>query len=435
MEKNKTFNNIKNAKSEGRLHILYGHLTEGFRNVKVPYVSDKDPNHEEKELWIISDPRDCEKICRNNLKKMPNLKEKVLDSIISTTDVEHWKDQRSDYVEAFIPNTVFPEIIPKVIERAIKCVEILRLRVEMPNISENLVDMSEFLLGETQAQLQLNMFGFSEAFEIETNKKVREAFNSEDKRYLSFWAKKASTEGNGPLGEIFKEREPWTNTENIGNAITFSFAGHDTTGHTLAWLLYEIACQPATQKKLQEEVDLFWKNHDNIEIDYFYELKYMTRCITEILRMWPANSNGTFRELEQPETIFINDTQQIELPIGTYCQIPNWSRHRSKKLWGNDVNMFNPEREFKPEEIWEDQGYSYKNPYSDRFSPFTYPPRDCIGKNFSHLEMRVILLYLIKNFYFEPKYLNMEGLNHATMGPRDPTDPDKIGMPLIVKFR
>ena len=80
----------------------------------------------------------------------------------------------------------------------------------------------------------------------------------------------------------------------------------------------------------------------------------MTRCTTEILRMWPANSNGTFRELTQPETIFINDTQQIELPIGTYCQIPNWSRHRSKKLWGNDVNMSDPDRgEFKQEEIWD----------------------------------------------------------------------------------
>ena len=42
---------------------------------------------------------------------------------------------------------------------------------------------------------------------------------------LSFWAKKAKTEGNGLLDKYFKKRE-WTNTENIGNAITFSFAGH-----------------------------------------------------------------------------------------------------------------------------------------------------------------------------------------------------------------
>ena len=41
---------------------------------------------------------------------------------------------KEDYVEAFIPNTVFPEILPKVIDRAIKCVEILKLRVEMPSI-------------------------------------------------------------------------------------------------------------------------------------------------------------------------------------------------------------------------------------------------------------------------------------------------------------
>ena len=30
---------IEKSRSEGRLHVLYGHLTEGYKNVKVPYVS------------------------------------------------------------------------------------------------------------------------------------------------------------------------------------------------------------------------------------------------------------------------------------------------------------------------------------------------------------------------------------------------------------
>ena len=37
---------------------------------------------------------------------------------------------------------------------------------------------------------------------------------------------------------------------------------------------------------------------------------------------------------------------------------------------------------------------------SDRFSPFTYGLRDCIGKNFSQIEMRIILLHLLKHYNF-----------------------------------
>ena len=33
----------------------------------------------------------------------------------------------------------------------------------------------------------------------------------------------------------------------MGNAFIFAFAGHDTTGHTLTWLTYEMAKNPTLQ--------------------------------------------------------------------------------------------------------------------------------------------------------------------------------------------
>jgi cytochrome P450 len=38
------------------------------------------------------------------------------------------------------------------------------------------------------------------------------------------------------------------------------------------------------------------------------------------------------------------------------------------------------------------------NPSSDRFSPFTYGPRSCMGMNFAQMEMRLILVHLFRNF-------------------------------------
>ena len=57
-------------------------------------------------------------------------------------------------------------------------------------------------------------------------------------------------------------------------------------------------------------------------------------------------------------------------------------------------------REFKDEELWEGSVINTYNPSTERFSPFTYGPQDCIGKNFSQMEMRVILLHLL-NLQFE----------------------------------
>ena len=94
--------------------------------------------------------------------------------------------------------------------------------------------------------------------------------------------------------------------------------------------------------------------------------------------------------------------------------------------YGEDVKIFNPDREFIDEELWNNSVINSYNPNTPRFSPFTYGPRDCIGKNFSQIEMRLILLHLLKNFTFSlPKSqltrYNQDyiSFNDFTLGPRN----------------
>ena len=56
------------------------------------------------------------------------------------------------------------------------------------------VNMSDFFLNETQAQLQLAMFGFNNEFQEKTNQKIREAFSGINPDYIQEFTKLAHQE-------------------------------------------------------------------------------------------------------------------------------------------------------------------------------------------------------------------------------------------------
>lgn len=153
----------------------------------------------------------------------------------------------------------------------------------------------------------------------------------------------------------------------------------------------------------------------------------MTRCITEVLRYWPSVPNGTFRSLERDERVRGRDGKQVVLRAGTQVQITQWSLHNNPKLWGPDVNVFNPDRNFMPEELA--GGATGANPQSHRYCPFTFNPRSCIGRNFAMMEARVLLSMFFRRFEVslaEPtrsqaascrERNSFMGQNFATMGP------------------
>ena len=388
--------------------ILFGYnhiyITKILKDLNNPSANICLPLHHQWEeetridnIIIINHPDDAEKICKYHIKKVPIFKSLLNTSIISTTDNDDWKEQRNTMNPAFLPNLSLKEIFPESVKRARLSSELL---IKMSSDYNEPVNMSDFFLNETQAQLQKALFGFSDEFEQQTNQKIRNVFAGIQPEYIKEFTKIALEEtmkSNGPASQLFQESNDIQ--QNIGNMILFAFAGHDTTGHTLTWLLYELCKNPQYKLKLIQEIDQYWENNHEESYDSFYELPFMTKCITETLRMWPALANGTYRELEKDESIHGIDNEMITIPKGTYCQVMNWTRHRNPDLW-DDPNTFNPERKFIDSEIWDYKGFGAYNVQSERFSPFTYGPRNCLGKNFSHMEMRLILLHLFRDHDF-----------------------------------
>ena len=423
---------IEEAKSKGILHILYMKYLSSLSyssNMLIPYYDEY--NDKICDLIVINNPEDAERLAQKHIKKTPYLKNIVYDSIISTTDVDHWKLQRKDYQNAFSVESELKPLIPTINKRAQLCINILKNKETM--CDGEYVNIYEFFLNETMAQLQLAMFGFSNEYQEKSNKKIRAAFkeiNPDKGREFVSSLLKEVTLSDGPLSRAMETRNKSgvSRGEEFGNALIFPFAGHDTTANTLTWLVYELCKNEKVFNKLQGEVDTFWNTHpdkNNIVYDDLKQLTYMTRCIMETLRLWTAIPNGTFRELDKTDYVIGNNGEKVEIPSGTYVQIPNWTRHRNPELWGEDVNTFNPDRDFRDEEFYFDKGINSYNPASERFSPFTYGPRDCIGKNFSQIEMRIILLHLLKHFTFSLPKKQLENydqdhisLNCVTLGPR-----------------
>jgi len=406
---------------------------------------------------VLAHPEDAERVSRLHVRKEGNFEPALFDSIISTTDNDKWREQRQCLNEAFLPLSSLAEILPVSLARAKQCTS--RLREAASKGSP--VDMSDFLLHEAQAQLQLALLGAPEELMDATNSDIRATFAGDleqakvgtisrtIKEIIGLAKSDKSlalpTDGHpvkGPLSRaihVAQELGMETPTA-FGNLLLILFAGHDTTGHTMTWLLFEAARRPEVQQRLQQEADSFFASLGGRDPAYADlgsgHLTYLDRCITETLRLWPAVASGTFRQLQFDEEVHGTGGAMVTLPRGTPVNIVNWSRHRNPELWGADADEFNPDRSFLAQEMAHvGCPMAARNPQSQRFSPFAHQPRSCLGRNFAQMEMRLIMLNLLRDFDFRlappydalvgsklgstPAKHEFRGVNRATMGPMD----------------
>eukprot|EP00427_Karlodinium_veneficum_P000714 CAMPEP_0169160242 /NCGR_PEP_ID=MMETSP1015-20121227/56344_1 /TAXON_ID=342587 /ORGANISM="Karlodinium micrum, Strain CCMP2283" /LENGTH=133 /DNA_ID=CAMNT_0009231893 /DNA_START=1 /DNA_END=402 /DNA_ORIENTATION=- len=74
----------------------------------------------------------------------------------------------------------------------------------------------------------------------------------------------------GPLSRTAVQTSTMNTHTNYGNMLLILFAGHDTTGHTMTWLLFELARNPELQQALHADIDRFFEElhgHDPSYVD------------------------------------------------------------------------------------------------------------------------------------------------------------------------
>jgi len=188
-------------------------------------------------------------------------------------------------------------------------------------------------------------------------------------------------------------------TSRLFNTMAFLVAGHDTTAHTLEWALLELARRPDVQARCRSEANTIFAKLQEEGRSLTYEdldqFVVTNAVIMEVLRLWGPAWFVFHRIL--PEDADIKGRHgMVTLTKGTPVNFWLYGHHHAKRLWGDDAGEFEPlKRTFSASEL---QTVTKSTPYSRRFHPFSLPPRDCLGKNFSLLEMRVFIPHLLHRF-------------------------------------
>lgn len=191
--------------------------------------------------------------------------------------------------------------------------------------------------------------------------------------------------------------------------------GFETTGHTTSWTLFNIATNPHTQDKVEEELDSLGLLHKpdcppprELELDDLKRMPYLAAALKEAMRMLPVVSIMG-RTTEKAMKV-----GPYTVPAGTIVATPLFAIHNTKHNWDAPY-------EFRPER-WADvpvETYVYNSKEGESggkrgitFMPFSEGPRNCVGQSLAKMEVMTLLAKLLGSFRIElaPEMGGREGI-------------------------
>jgi cytochrome P450 len=165
-------------------------------------------------------------------------------------------------------------------------------------------------------------------------------------------------------------------------------AGSETTATLLSGAIYYLSRNLDAMACLKDTLRSTFQFENEITPAAVSRIPYVVAVINECLRLYPPGA------INMPRTVppggAIIDERYV--PAGTVVGIAQFAAYRSPLHFTQPLD-FIPER-------WEADGV-YANDNKDIFQPFSYGPRNCIGRNLAILEIRYILARLVWKFDLE----------------------------------
>ncbi|ETS78006.1 hypothetical protein PFICI_10068 [Pestalotiopsis fici W106-1] len=223
-------------------------------------------------------------------------------------------------------------------------------------------------LNETLTQLRRDRFREIEAA------KAKGTYESSESRDLTTFMVEESLPGGSIAGlseEIF--------------LLQFMVAGHDTSANFLSWSLFVMAQHRDIQDSLRNEITSLFRDFSEPAYGQIDELTYLDNFVKETMRVYcPA---ATIHRQSLRDVII--DGHHI--PKGTCFDIAPSMPMFNPLIWGPNSHAIDPNR-------WNNLTSEQSNPFA--FAAFSNGPRICIGKAFALMEIKTILIELVRNYRF-----------------------------------
>lgn len=208
------------------------------------------------------------------------------------------------------------------------------------------------------------------------------------------------------LSVMLQQSGSLSDEELTDQMLTFLAAGSETTGmlvflplelfvdmvagHSLVWIVYLLCKHQDIQEQVRVEVEKVLKNSKSDgepDINAIDSLPLLTAIVNETLRFFPTIP-VTGRLAIKPTSIL-----GVEVPPGTEIVLSPWAMNRSTKVWGEDAQVWKPER-------WLGEGNALtggaKHTYA--FLTFLHGSRSCIGQGFARSELKYLVAAMVSKF-------------------------------------
>jgi len=186
------------------------------------------------------------------------------------------------------------------------------------------------------------------------------------------------------------------------------FAGSDSTASTMQSFFWHVLSNKLVYEKLATEI-LSANLSEMVQYDEAQNLPYFQACLKEAMRISPAVGLNITRKVPATGA----EIGGIKLPGGTSVAINGWVLHRHKGIFGEDAEVYRPERwlegdkekikmmdrcMFQVSVIALLVGYSSHYLHELFLIQFGGGSHLCIGRHLALLEMNKILPQLIRRF-------------------------------------
>ncbi|KAI3544290.1 RadP cytochrome P450 epoxidase [Colletotrichum filicis] len=171
-----------------------------------------------------------------------------------------------------------------------------------------------------------------------------------------------------------------SNKEMHANAAMFMVAGTETSGTVLSGTTYYLLRNPRVYDILTREIRAAFARTEDICVDGLVRLEYLTAVLMEGLRMYNPGGAGMPRIVPRGGAEVCGEY----IPEGTLVSVNPYSAFTNPENWARP-NAFVPERWIHMD------APEWKGDKRDVHEPFSYGPRNCLGKNLAWLELRLLL--------------------------------------------